>query len=205
MKVRLKRGYEERWKDYWTERAEAFIARNPHPPPLRIIDDFKKYIANAHVDFESVVDAGCGVGSLYPVFDDKKLCGIEWIETMVAECRIRYPDIKTICGDIRELDEYFKPGEYDALFTSAVLEHIPGEHILQIVDKITKIFKIAIINEPVELHARWRAEHCYIYKYEVIFDKFNWEMTYDLVTGLEGPSKVKLMVFEPRRESAESD
>ncbi|MDS0282141.1 class I SAM-dependent methyltransferase [Haloarcula onubensis] len=74
---------------------------------------------------ESVLDVGCGTGTLSAVIADSgaEVVGVDAAESMVTRARERYPDLEFAVADAREYDP---DGTFDAVFSNAALHWIPG-------------------------------------------------------------------------------
>lgn len=81
----------------------------------------------AELNFDSLLDVGCGDGrflhEMYKRMPSKHLAGIDYYEPAIKYANIMTPNVKFVCGDIREsviFDEKF-----DVITLIDVLEHIP--------------------------------------------------------------------------------
>ncbi len=73
-----------------------------------------------------VVDVGCGGGFMVEAFSrlGAEVCGVDISANSIAYAQNRYPKLKFFCEG---LDDFRRRGmEFDFVFSSEVLEHLPG-------------------------------------------------------------------------------
>lgn len=94
-------------------------------------DDFLAFVRTQYAPGDRVLDIGCGPGSNWPQWrqlpDQGALIGIDISEKMIDEARRRHPDGQFEVARIHELP--FPDGSFDVVVASAVLHHIPDEHL----------------------------------------------------------------------------
>lgn len=84
----------------------------------------------------SILDMGCGTGvkSNYLSRKGFNVTGADFSEKMVALATHDYPQVTFEVVDLYDLDSYGK--KFDAVFTQAVLLHIPKNRIVEILKKL---------------------------------------------------------------------
>jgi len=132
---------------YWDNRAESWIdqsdARYSFPKEDEKI--IKKWIDE--LDFESIIDLGCGSGRFTHLFEGKKYVGIDISDRLIRESRNRYPDLRFSTMRVEDAKEFKE--KFDLVFSYTTLEHIAEDTWPQAVEAIKSIGKKAIIVEPV--------------------------------------------------------
>lgn len=101
-------------------------------PVARAWDNaFVELVNSEVVEGDRVLDLGCGPGSLWAHWATlptlRQLVGVDLSPRMIEEARRRYPD-----GDFcvaRAHDLPFPDGSFDVVVASAVLHHIPPDHL----------------------------------------------------------------------------
>ena len=71
----------------------------------------------------SVLDLGCGNGSLFPLIGRDGLVGLDYLLAGLAITRRRFPDTPLVCADASRLP--LGDGLFDAVVSQHVIEHIP--------------------------------------------------------------------------------
>lgn len=94
-------------------------------------EDFLAFVRERYAPGDRVLDIGCGPGSNWPQWrqlaEPGALVGIDLSEKMVEEARRRHPDGRFEVARVHELP--FPDGSFDVVIASAVLHHIPDEHL----------------------------------------------------------------------------
>jgi trans-aconitate methyltransferase len=88
--------FERRAKEFDRERSRELQER-------RWLDRFLSQVP----DTGTVLDLGCGMGepiARYVIESGRRVVGVDSSESMIAMCRVRFPDDEWIVGDMRELD-----------------------------------------------------------------------------------------------------
>lgn len=94
-------------------------------------DDFLRFVESEFEPGDRVLDVGCGPASNWPQWQrldrPSTLVGIDISEKMIAVARARHPEGRFEVARIHELP--FPDGSFDVIIASAVLHHIPDEHL----------------------------------------------------------------------------
>jgi ubiquinone/menaquinone biosynthesis C-methylase UbiE len=94
-------------------------------------DDFFEFVRSEFSSGDRVLDVGCGPGSNWPQWkrleSPAMVVGVDISERMIEEARRRHPDGRFEVARIHELP--FPDGSFDVVIASAVLHHIPDEHL----------------------------------------------------------------------------
>ena len=98
-----------------------------------------------------VIDIGCGAGTYYNYYHS--LIGGEWTGVEIWEPYLKeynllnmYSDV--IISDASEVD-YSSLGQFDVAFVGDVLEHMPKESALKVIDGLSKICKFIFVSIPI--------------------------------------------------------
>lgn len=85
------------------------------------------------LDCDTVLDVGCGPNSTLSWFGFRRLTGIEAYAPSIETAKANATHNDLVQGDIRELERFFKPGQFDACVAVDVIEHLPKEEGLRLV------------------------------------------------------------------------
>ena len=102
----------------------------------------------ARYQCQSVLDAGCGSGRLFPLYRQcgmKSITGIDLSATALALARQTDPDVQLAQMSIEELD--YPPASFDIGVCNRVLQHVPQTHIDATIRKLCVICRYVYINE----------------------------------------------------------
>jgi len=98
------------------------------PAPLYLRRMVMKQLAG--LSFRSVLDVGCGEGTLLKMIADRypdvELAGCEFSETAIAYCRQQLPQARVFFLDLLEDD--VSGISADVIISVQVLEHLPDDH-----------------------------------------------------------------------------
>jgi 2-polyprenyl-3-methyl-5-hydroxy-6-metoxy-1,4-benzoquinol methylase len=90
-----------------------------------------------------LLDAGCGDGYL-----SRKLCdmgysiaGADSSEKAIAFAKILVPEGRFTVCDLRDVDKFFKPWEFDTIVLNAVLEHIHPADRISVLKKLRYVLR----------------------------------------------------------------
>lgn len=118
-------------KQYWTERGRTYIAEYP-PGGSKTKEVILATLAT--IEFESLLDVGCGYGRYLKCIADRfpgaKLAGVDISPTQIAEAKrylLGYPEI-----ELRETDGLrLSCGDksFDLSFTYGCMKHVPKDRI----------------------------------------------------------------------------
>jgi SAM-dependent methyltransferase len=81
---------------------------------------------------DTVLDVGCGPVSTLRLLDFKRLVGIDGYQPSVEQAKKNATHDELVLGDIRELDRFFKPDQFDACVALDVIEHLTKEDGLKL-------------------------------------------------------------------------
>jgi len=119
----------------------------------KLINNFynKIFYITRGIDFDSVLELGCGHGFsttfLKKIFKDKKVEASEYLPELVAEAKIKNPDIKIITESIYKTQR--QDNELDMVVALEVLEHLEDPSLaMKELHRITK--KYCLISVPRE-------------------------------------------------------
>jgi len=146
----------------------------------------------------SILDVGCAGGYKVKYMTDKgfNVEGIDFSENMIKEAKERFLEFSFKVFDIYDLDKYSKT--FDAIFSQAVLLHIPKKRILEVLEKIkSRINKGGLLHISLKetrdktIEEEVRKENDYGYEYERFFSYYTLEEIeeYFKQIGLEVISK----------------
>lgn len=130
----------------------------------------------------SILDAGCAGGYKVKYMTDKgfNVEGIDFSESMIKEAKDRFPDLNFEVFDIYNLDKY--PKTFDAIFSQAVLLHIPKKRILEVLEKMKSrlneggLLHISLKEiKDKKIEEEVRKENDYGYEYERFFSYYTLE------------------------------
>lgn len=156
----------------------------------------------------TILEIGCGTGRNLVALKKagfKHISGIELSPKTVAvgwKAFPEYKDIQVIIGAAEKvIDEV---GDFDVIFTSGLLMHIPPEHEWLFERISQKARKIIMTNEGESLRAF--SEHAWNRDYKVIFEALGWEEM-EMETGEKYPplpaTTIKRVFIKPQIEIVE--
>lgn len=94
-------------------------------------EDFLAFVRANYEPGDRVLDVGCGPGSNWPQWQQLQepgaLVGVDISEQMVEEARRQHPGGRFEVARVHELP--FPNGSFDVVIASAVLHHIPDDHL----------------------------------------------------------------------------
>lgn len=136
------------------------------PEDYRYLVKRSQFLANLVGEYigpeASILEIGCNVGGnldyLYEI-GYENLYGVEISENAIAFMRESFPDMANSANiynsSIKDIIKDFKDGQFDLVFTMAVLEHIhfDSEWIFPEIARITKNVLVTIEDEH---HLSWR-------------------------------------------------
>lgn len=123
-------------------------------------------------DGESILDVACGNGNYCKFFTQRGLdyTGCDLSENMLEQARENNPGFEFIRGDATNLP--FEDGEYDVVFCSDLLIHLPSELEEAVVKELIRVAKkYAVVHQRVVMDAPAFFEQLgdgTIHRYEVI-------------------------------------
>ena len=132
---------------------------------------------------EDVLDVGCGKSTNLRWLDVKHSTGIDGYAPDLEEARRQKTHDELILGNVRELNNYFKPGQFDAVIAMDLIEHLTKEDGLRLIETMEKISRRKVIfftpsgflpqrhlnNDDLQEHlSGWEAEEMKQAGYQVI-------------------------------------
>ena len=141
---------------------------------------------------ESVLDVGCGASPAMRQLGVPRLVGIDGYKPSVDRAKELGTHDEMIHGDVRELDQYFRPKQFDACVALDVIEHLSkpdGIKLMQGMEKIAS--KKVVLFTPCGFLPQRHATNDDLQEH-----LSGWEPAemrnhgYD-VTGLLGPKKLR--------------
>ncbi len=93
--------------------------------PLQIITSVE--ISKALHDCENILDIGCGPASPLRLMGFKHLVGIEGYAPSCEAARAAQTHDEIVLGDVRYVEKYFEPGQFDACVALDLIEHLTKE------------------------------------------------------------------------------
>jgi ubiquinone/menaquinone biosynthesis C-methylase UbiE len=112
---------------------------------------FEVFCQNVPLEGKKLLDVGCGVGSLLAFIENEKICqpgnppeytGIDILENMVKEARIRHPKGNFLIGDVFS-SVLFKSGSFDIVFSSGLFNLNYGNNYDFLARAFKKLCEIA--------------------------------------------------------------
>ena len=105
----------------------------------------KLALRNALLGCKTVLDVGCGSAPTMRQLRVSYCVGIEGYRPAFEDAqRLKVQD-EIICGDIRSLTNYFKPGQFDACVALDVIEHLPKEDGWKLIRDMELIAKKKVV------------------------------------------------------------
>ena len=121
---------------------DAYIKRNAtQPKQKKLITTFVKTISG-----KKVLDLGCGPGHDSYIFSDFgfEVVGLDLSNEMIKRAKNLHNtknQPKFIVGDMTNLHDYFTQNEFDAIWASASMLHIPLTDITKTIQEVTYVAK----------------------------------------------------------------
>jgi len=105
--------------------------------PCQIL--FKLALRKALLGCRTVLDVGCGTVPIVRQLGVSHSVGIEGYRPAFEDAQRQNTQDEIIFGDIRNLKDYFKPGQFDACIALDVIEHLPKEDGLKLIRDMESI------------------------------------------------------------------
>lgn len=103
--------------------------------------DFVDFVSAEWSEGDRVLDLGCGPGSLWPSWQTLpapgRLVGVDISAGMIEQAQRKHPRGEFLVGRAHELP--FEGGSFDLVVASAVLHHIPDEHLPAALAEIARV------------------------------------------------------------------
>jgi len=90
-------------------------------------------------DCRTILDVGCGSASRLRLLECQSLAGIDGYAPSVEEAKKNSTHNELILGDIRELDRFFKPGQFEGCIAIDVIEHLNKEDGIKLIEAMERI------------------------------------------------------------------
>ena len=94
---------------------------------------------------DNVLDVGCGKSAALRELGIKKTTGFEGYAPDLEEARRLKTHDDFVQGDARRLEDYFSPGQFDAAIAMDVIEHLPKEDGLRLMQGMEKIARRKVV------------------------------------------------------------
>lgn len=94
---------------------------------------------------DSALDVGCGPDSALSLLGFPRLVGIEGYAPDVEKARANQTHHDLVLGDVRCLDQYFRPGQFDACVALDVIEHLPKEDGIKLAQAMERIARRKVL------------------------------------------------------------
>ena len=103
-------------------------------------------------DLESVLDAGCGrgiVGALARIYrEPNRVVGIDGFDPYLQFCRRTGMYDQLIEHDLRKFPLPFKSDEFDLATSLEVIEHLPKEDGVRLLEELERVSRMVIVSTP---------------------------------------------------------
>ena len=107
-----------------------------YPEPCAFLA--KLELSRALKNCDSALDVGCGKNSALKIFGLKHLVGLEGYAPDAEAARQIGTHDEIITGDLRQMDQHFKPGQFDVCVALDVIEHLPKQDGLKMLSDMER-------------------------------------------------------------------
>ncbi len=94
---------------------------------------------------ESVLEVGCGKSPTMKWLGVKHSTGVDGFAPYLEEARREKLQDELVLGDVRELDKYFRPAQFDAVVALDLIEHLTKEDGLRMMKSMESIASRKVI------------------------------------------------------------
>lgn len=125
----------------------------------------------------SVLDIGCGSGRLFPLYNRHgvgRVLGIDLSETALAIARRDYPAVATQQGRIE--DAGLPPEGFDLIVSNRVLQHVPRERIIELVERLCVAGRLVYLNELSSSDGLAEEFFMFRHDYQGLFGAHGWRV-----------------------------
>jgi len=149
-------------EEYWENRAVLWSlqADDNYSLPKKDENVIKKWIKE--LEFETVLDIGCGNGRMVEWFKDKQYVGVDISKKLIDISKERFPEQDFRVQKVEELGNE----RFDLVFSYTTLEHITEDTWEDAVKALKKCGRQALIIEPADFESRG---YCHSHDYEKDF------------------------------------
>ena len=102
-------------------------------------------LRNAIAGCDDVLDVGCGKTRNMRRLGVKHSTGIDGYAPYLDQAKESNLHDQYVLGDVRELEKYFKPGQFDTVLALDVIEHLPKEDGLRMMRSMEKIARRKVV------------------------------------------------------------
>ena len=102
-------------------------------------------LRDALKDCDNVLDVGCGYSMNMRWLGVKHPVGVEGHQPSCEKARQANTHDELVNGDVRTLDRYFQPGQFDACIALDVIEHLPKEDGYRLIEQMERISRKKVI------------------------------------------------------------
>ena len=172
-------------KGYWTERGKEYPKEFTEKYGLYARTRFKilQYaliLTLKTLDFDSVLDVGCGFGRIIrrvlQKFGDVRITGLDFSKTMLENARhyVR-KDVKLVYGDASRMP--FKDASFDLVLSNEVLLHVPPSKIGKVRSEMARVARKYIVMVEFYTPVKEKLErHCFNHDHKTAFEKMGFEV-----------------------------
>jgi SAM-dependent methyltransferase len=124
----------------------------------------------ARLQPESVLDAGCGSGRLFPLYEQssvKRVVGTDISDEALALARQSWPAATLIHVRLEDLD--FPTDSFDLGICNRVLQHVPPHSIQRAVERLAKACLVVYVNEMTDTDQVETSAVMRRYDYDALF------------------------------------
>ena len=133
------------------------------PAGLARTDNLIKIISSLEIMNPAILEVGCNAGrNLNGLFSAgfKDINAVEISEDAIGQLSKSYPDLYSsaniVIGSAPSVLNNFDDGQFDVVFTMAVLQHIHSDDVDEVLDQIIRISGKVVLLHEVEDYASWR-------------------------------------------------
>jgi SAM-dependent methyltransferase len=105
----------------------------------------KLALRKALLGCQTVLDVGCGITPTLRQLRVPRHVGIEGYRPAFEEAQRQNTQDEIVCGDIRNLTDYFKPGQFDACVALDVIEHLPKADGLKLMQDMELVARRKVV------------------------------------------------------------
>ena len=102
-------------------------------------------LRNAIAGCTDVLDVGCGKTNNMRRLGIKHSTGFDGYAPYLDEAKQNHLHDEYVLGDVRELEQHFKPGQFDTVLALDVIEHLPREDGLKMMRSMEKIARRKVV------------------------------------------------------------